>query len=205
MKKEEVCMSKLTNEQQKILNMVSKYGCLHIEQAYILLNPIQTHIASILLNMLVKNDYMDLLQGQYLVMKNSPKGYNPDTIACIWTMMELAQNNEEIFESLKATPPATIFFTRNNRESFEIVSLNESNLINIRTMQDKIIARNKQFEDITNSWYVFVIDNKEIIAKIKKCNLKFPFIVALHGKSDSNSANSKPAIKFMKSIPKTNE
>ncbi|MEE1256236.1 MAG: DUF5697 family protein [Lachnospiraceae bacterium] len=192
-------MGKLTNEQQKILNIISKYGCLHIEQAYQLLNPTPPHITSILINMLVKNEYIKLMQDKYLVAKNSSKGVNHDTIACIWTMIKLAKSNEEIFESMKAVAPATIYFVRDNKESFEIIPLNETNLIAIRNMQDMILEKNKQFEEIADNWYVFVIDNKEIVGKIKKCELRFPFIVALHEGKDQEGI---PSIRFMKSIPK---
>lgn len=199
--KEEVIMGKLTKEQQKILNMISKFGCLHIEQAYQLLNPIQPHISTMLINMLVKNEYIELVHDKYLVSRNA-KEVNHDTIACIWTMMKLVKSNEEIFEAMKAVAPATIYFTRDNKESFEIIPLNETNLISIRNMQDKILAKNKQFEDIADNWYVFVIDNKEIIGKIKKCELQFSFIVALH--EGQNQAGI-PSIRFMKSTPKKNE
>ena len=152
--------------------------------------------------MLVKNDYVKLMQDKYLVAKSSSKGVNHDMIACIWTMMKLAKSNEEIFDAMKAVAPATIYFTRDNKESFEIVPLNETTLINIRNMQDKILAKNKQFEEIANNWYVFVIDNKEIVGKIKKCELQFPFIVALHeGQNDAGIPN----IRFMKSAPKKSE
>ena len=195
-------MGKLTNEQQKILNIISKYGCLHMEQVYQLLNPTPPHIISVLINMLIKNEYVTLIQDKYLVVKNSSKGVNHDIIACIWTMMKLAKNNEEVFESMKAVSPATIYFTRDNKESFEIIPLNETNLITIRNMQDKILAKNKQFEEIADNWYVFVIDNKEIVGKIKKCELQFPFIVALHEGQDQIGV---PSIRLMKSTPKKSE
>lgn len=196
-------MIKLSHEQQNILNLVSRFGCLDIEQAYYLLKSNPINISAILINMLIKNDYLELINEHILVGKGSKKMYDRDIINCIWVMLKIAKNESEIYDSMSAQAPAKIYFTINGKDSFELIPVNQSKLINIRTAQDKYIAKNEQFKGIANNWIVFVTDDLDVITKIKACNLQFPFLVACVGEIDEKTGI--PNISLKKSIPKNKE
>ena len=191
---------KLSNEQQRLVDIISHFGCLDVNQAYILLEPSDKKMSTILINMLVKNNIIDIVYGNYLVIHGSDKNKYVDKnmINCIWAMMDLVKKPSEIDEAMLAVKPAKIYVTINNKDSYELVPLSDSNSTIIKCMQERYSASVKQFPDL-NTWCTFVTDNIEIVRKIKSYNLEIPFVVIYLGENDENG---KPLIKKLKNRPK---
>lgn len=194
-------MAKLSAEQKQIMEFLSKFGCVDMEQLYIIMRPLNSELVTILINMLIKSNHIEIVSGHYLVLKGQSGAYCKETILCIWTMMELSRDREDYFNALAASSPAKIYFTSKGTNAYELIPINETKLINVRAVQDKIMERNHQFETILDSWIVFVCDNREIIYKIKECKLQFPFIVSYV--QPSEIPEGKPMIRLLKSTPKT--
>ena len=194
-------MARLSAEQKRIMEFLSKFGCVDIEQLYIIMRPLNSELVTILINMLVKSNHVEIVAGHYLVLKGQPADYCKDTILCIWSMMELSREREDYLNALAASSPAKIYFTSKGSNAYELIPINEAKLINVRAVQDKIMERNQQFNSILDSWIVFVCDNREIIYKIKECRLQFPFIVAYV--QPSEQPEGRPRIRLLKSIPKS--
>lgn len=192
-------MSNLTPEQQKIMDFVSRFGCVDIEQLNIIMKPLDSDLVTILVNMLIKANRLELINEHYIVVRGEKHKYNRDIINCIWVMIRLAKA-EDYFTALNGNAPAKMYFTSGGNVAYEVVPINESTLISIRAMQDRMLAKNKQFKGVLDSYVVFVCENKEIITKIKECQLKFPFIVAYIERNENGIGM--PKMKLLKSIPK---
>lgn len=192
-------MTNFTPEQQQIMDFVSKFGCVDINQLNIIMKPVDSDMVAILVNMLIKANRLELINEKIIVIRGEKQKYSRDIINCIWAMIRLT-NAEGYHSALAGIAPAKIYFTRNGKMAFEAVPVNESSLISIRAVQDKVLAKSKQFKGIFDSYIVFVCENKDIMKKIKECNLKFQFIVVYIEERDNGSGQ--PTMKVLKSEPK---
>lgn len=192
--------SNINDEQKEILSLVSKFGCLNIEQVKVLMEPNSEKDIVMLINGLVKDRMLSIVNQKYLIPFGDKDAFNISTISCLWVMMKIS-SKEEIKESMKAEPPSQIFFTSKRTESYELMYIDESNLYKLKALQEKYDRRNsmnsKLFE---NTYNVLVIDHESsfLIPKLKEYNLQFPFLLALV----SQTSTGKPSIKFLKSQPK---
>lgn len=195
-----VYVSNINDEQKEILSLVSKFGCLDIEQVKILMEPSTEKEIVMLINGLIKDRMLSIVNQKYLIPFGDKNSFNISTISCLWVMMKIS-SKEEIKESIKAEPPSQIFFTSKRKESYELMYVDESNLYKLNALQEKYDRRNsmnsKLFE---NTFNVLVIDHERslLIPKIKEYNLQFPFLLALVPQTSAG----KPSIKFLKSQPK---
>lgn len=189
----------LSKEQSMLMDIVSRFGCVSLDQAYILMKPADKRITIQLINMLIKNNYISLVQNKYLTIKGSEDKLNRDVINCIWAMMALSKYDKKVvIDSMRAVKPAVLFFSMNDKETFEVIPLNNSKLINIKATQDMYEAKMSKFSDIVQNWYVFVIEDPQMLMKLKQYQLPFKFIVALIGEVKENGY---PDVKFKKSVP----
>lgn len=199
-----------TKEQQEILNLVSKFGCLDIEQIKVLMEPYEEKTVNLLVNTLIKNHILSVVERNdktYIVPFGNEKAFDYSQIACVWVMMEMSTSKDEIKEAMKAEAPAAFYFTSNRRESFEIMYVNSDNLFKLNIIQERYKMRSKQkSRALVDNYTILVVGNKEnndkenmeIINTIYNYELEFPFILALL----SNTGQGKPTIKKYKGIPK---
>lgn len=195
----------LTNEQKEILNLVSKFGGLDIEQLKILMEPYEEKTITLLVNSLVKNHMLSIIdknKHHYIVTFGNEKMLKLSTIACVWVMIEMTSSKDEFHESMNADPPAQFYFTSNRKEAYEILHIDSNNLYQLNAIQERYRARTKKKNKIFADNYIVLVvndeNNKELIRKISDYNLEFPFILALVFDSDAG----KPRIKCLKSTPK---
>lgn len=189
---------KQSKEQTELLNLLSNFGCIHIDQIYSLFDNIsQDTINHTLIGVLEFRKQVEILDGQYLVPYGRKDLFKKDVINCIWAMLKLAGNRDDVVNSLRAASPAIIYMTVGNKDVFEIMPVNEGTLINLRTMQEIITERNKQAEKskVAECYYVITITNKALIEKIKAFDFKIPLVVVL---LDYESNNIIPTIKIYK-------
>lgn len=190
----------LTNEQKEILSMVSKFGCLDIEQIKILMQPCNEKTVIMMINIMIKNHMLCLISERYVAIYGSQNALQLSTIACVWVMMEMS-SSDEIKESMKAEPPSQIYFTANRKDSFEMIYIDSNNLFKLNTMQEKYKNQYLQKASLHAKHCIVLVindeNNKEMLMKIKEYHLNFPFILALV----PVSVHGKPSIRFLKSTP----
>lgn len=200
----------ITNEQQDILSLVSKFGCLDIEQLKILMEPQDEKTVNMLVNNLIKNHVLSIVNRKdktYIVPFGNEKSYNHSVISCVWVMMSLTTSKDEIKESMKAEAPALFYFTSERKKSFEIMYVDSNNLFKLNTVQEKYRIRSKHKSKIISEYYTILVicnqdnadqENAALIRQIKECEFEFPFILAIV----SNATHGKPTIKTLRSVPK---
>ena len=191
------------NEQQKqILSFISKYGCADVYQIYQIMAPYKQDLTQLLIDAMLKANYIDLVHGHYLVIKDHPESYNIDTINCIWAMIKFAHSREDIIESMIGVSPAKVFLTVDNKYSFEIIPVSEAKIANIRKIQEKMLAKFDKSKNLTYSYIVFVVASKDIIKTIRNCEFSFPYVVAF---IESYDEYGQPIIKLIKNNPSTED
>lgn len=189
-------MKAISDEQRRIINLISTYGCIGIEQVYALFKNIDKKKLNMLINMLIKADRIEIYMEKYLVAKDAAALYNKETINALWCMLDICKNNvESCFESMRAVPPALIFFTVNNNDSFELIPINRTKLIAVRTAQESYLKRDEKTKIIANNRYIFMTDDKSVVKAIKDCELDLPFIVAFINSYDKKGV---PQFKYYK-------
>lgn len=200
----------ITNEQQEILSLVSKFGCLDIEQLKILLEPYEEKTVNMLVQTLIKNHMISIVNQRdkrYIVPFGNEKSLKHSVISCVWVMMELSTSIDEMKESMKAEAPALFYFTSNRKESFEIMYVDSNNLFKLNAVQEKYKLRNRhKSKAFAENYTVLVVGNKDnneqenmaLIRQIHGYELEFPFVLALV----SGTTNGKPVIRTFKSVPK---
>lgn len=195
-------MTQLSEQQQKLLNFVSKHGCVDTNQIYKLMHPVKDKYIKVLMDSLLKANLLNIVHDHYLVVQGHDDEYDKDIVNCIWAMFKLVPNPEDIFDSIKGTSPAKIFVTSEGKYSFELIPLQESKVHNIRKIQEKMADKQISTRKLSFNWPVFVVTNREVIKVIKSCEFKFPFIIAYIESFDQYGI---PSIKILKSIPESSK
>lgn len=198
-KERSLIMTTLGKDPQKLLSFVSKHGCVDTNQIYKLMRPMKDKLIQTTMSMLLNADYLNIVHDHYLVVQGHDDEYDRDVVNCIWAMLKLVPNPEDVFDSIKGNSPAKIFVTSEGKHSFELIPLQESTVHDIRKIQEKIVDKQTSTRKLSFNWPVFVVTNKDVIRIIKSSALKFPFIVAYIESFDQYGI---PSIKVLKSIPK---
>ncbi len=187
----------LVNEQQEILSLVSKFGCLDIEQIKILMEPFSEKMVIMLVNNMIKNHMLSLTNQRYVTIFGNQNSLQLSTIACIWAMMEMS-SKADIKESMRAEPPAQIYFTANHKDAFEVMYVDTANIFKLNTLQERFKVRSlSKSSSLTNNCILLVIsdeNSRDLLVKIKDYDFIFPFGIAIV----STSSLGKPPIRFLK-------
>jgi len=190
-------------EQEHVLHLLNEFGCIHIEQLYALFENISPNIVrKTILGILEYRKQIEILKERYIVPYGYKSNINQNIISCIWTMIKLSKTPSEVFQSLQAAPPADAYITINNKDAFEIMSVNETSLIKLRSLQEKILSRNASAKKnfIADCHYVIVVQNADLLNKIKTYNYEIPLYVSYLDYSENEDI---PNIKIYKKKPQT--
>lgn len=193
-------MNQLNEQQKAIVSFVSKYGCADMYQIYQYMQPYKQEHTQVLVNYLIRSGYIELVHEHYLIIKDCKDCFNRDIINCIWAMFKLAKDKEDITDAMIGTAPAKVFFTSENKYSFELIPLKESKISDIRKVQEKIEQEYHGTRRLAHNWTVFVVSDKTVVKLIKSCDFQFPFIVAYIEDVDDYG---RPKFQIIKSVPES--
>lgn len=171
-------MTKLVKEQEQILKIVSKYGCISIDQLEQILSTCPKKMTEMMVTQLAKRQYLEIVNGMYIVCYGHKDSFNKNTIDAIWTMLKLTRHPEDLCYVMQASNPVNYIFTAENKEMFEILTLNPTNVHFLSLLESKYQDRQAKSKHPLNSWYVFIVRNQETVKLIKEYDVSFPFIVA---------------------------
>ena len=85
-------MHNLNENQTAIISIISKFGCMSLQQVYDLLPSYSHKALQTFVTQLVKGHYIDIVDESYLVPYGKKANYSHKTIDSLWVIMRLAHN-----------------------------------------------------------------------------------------------------------------
>lgn len=197
-KKERIIYMSLVNlskEQDEILKFLERYGCVDITQLYIILQPYTKDAIDRMIDMLVKVRKITIIDG-HVVAPYGEKSIDLGAISCIWAMLKVCNNGDEILNSFNAAEPAFAFMTVENKDSYIFVNVKSDETYKIRAIQEKVAKsfKSKHFKDT----YIFVTTDENVRSIIKDIDFENTIYVAI---LDYDRKTRVPEIKLLKKKP----
>lgn len=189
-----------SREQKILLEVINKFGCIHKEQIYELFKSMPKEKIDLqVIHFLISRKIIRCIDNKYYVNATN-SSLNKDSINLLWAMLQIASKPEEISNALIGSEPADYYMTRQKSESYQIMLLNEGNLIRLRTLQEYIDTRNKmtQKTGIGFCSYVLVITSEKVFEKVKEYPFSIPLSVVYIREV---SGQPKPNIRKFKKSP----
>lgn len=191
-------------EQEIILSLTSRYGCVSMQQVYDLM-PQHSHMdLQRLTTQLINNGFLDVVGDNILVLHGYKDRYKKKTIDMLWSIIRLSKGNiEEIMEVMVGIPPVDYMLTVNHKNSYKMIMATESSISylseQITKSHEKAQKRASEHKHIYefSSCYVLVATSKEVVSVIKEYD--FPETIYVLYLEYINA--QKPSIKLLKKSP----
>lgn len=174
-------MATLNNNQQLIMNIVSKYGCMSMQQVYDLFPSYSHRELQIMVTQMIKGKYLDRIEDMYLINYAGKDKFKKKTIDYLWAIIRLTHGNlEEIQDTLRAASPYEYMLTVRNTRTYKLLmptvgKLGIINEILSQSVENAKKAPKKKYEFET--FTVFVCTSKEVLAAIKEYNFPTQVII----------------------------
>lgn len=205
-------MNNNTKEATAILEAVSKFGCISIEQAAYFMPP--TLISKEKYHENIINHFVytkQLVKDGDAVCSPNCKYAHKETIDSIWAMIEILERlsttdapiSEALEESYAGTKPETLTFILDGSKIIHTIPVYSSgDITSILFAQEKYYANGHKHgdEENSNSIYYFVLRDSKFLQDISKLNLTFPYKIAYL----TDNGNARPAIKLLQPPKKAN-
>lgn len=195
-------------EQTTIMSLVSKFGCVSMQQLYDLLPEHSHRGIQMLVTQLVKGRHLEVVNDMYLVMSGFKDRYKKKTIDMLWAIIRLTKGNlEEIQEVLNASAPADFIVTVDNKTTYKLMTVTESKLpVFAELLEDRHNASKKKNKGKEpkykfESYYVLVVTSKDVMRSLKEYDFPVPIMVVYMEYLNPY----KPQIKCLKKMPNNTE
>lgn len=165
-------MANLNNDQQIIMNIVSKYGCMSMQQVYDLFPNRSHRELQIMVTQMLKGKYLERIENMYLINYAGKDKFKTKTIDYLWAIIRLTHGNlEEIQDTLRAVSPYEYMLTVKNIRTYKLLmptvgKLGIVNEVLSQAVEKAKKAPKKKYE--LESFTVFVCTSKEVLAAIKE-------------------------------------
>lgn len=194
-----------TKEATAILEAISKFGCISIEQAaYFMPQTLvkRENYHEIIINYLVSSKQV-IRQDDIICSLNQKYG-KPEIIDSIWAMIEILEKlstsdlhiSELLEESFNGNKPETIGFILNSNKVIRIIPVFSSgDITNILFSQERYYSTGHNYGDEENSdlIYYFVLRDTKLLQNISKLNLTYPYKIAFLADGET----TRPSIKLL--------
>lgn len=193
-------INSLSKEHKEILSLVSNFKCVDIYQLYELYNFIKPNTeekVNMIVSILESKKYLQILNGRYLVPIEKNASINNEAVSCIWTMLKLRNDKDDVVKAYEAAEPAFAFMTVANKESYELAYINAEETVKLRAVMEKIERYAK--EPLFASKFVFVATDPAVIDLIKKATFADTVWIAL---LDYDKETKIPTIQIKKKTAK---
>ena len=185
--------NQISTEQNEVLRIVEKYGCLDISQVYILYDPLDRKSIDFMINMLISYKMLSVIDGHVLVPYGATS-FESGALSCIWAMMKVSVNTrKELNESFPASEPTFSYMIVDNKDSYIFSYVTKAETVKIRAIQEKIAKdkSNKHF----NSVYIFVTTDESLKDVIKETEFDSTVYIAF---LTYNRDTKIPSVKLLK-------
>lgn len=196
-------MHNLNENQTAIISIISKFGCMSLQQVYDLLPSYSHKALQTFVTQLVKGHYIDIVDESYLVPYGKKSNYSHKTIDSLWVIMRLAHNNiNEIREVLRAASPCDFIFTSNNTTTYKILTGSVPKISLLHDLMEQNSKKKKQKTATKNilynfeSFYVIIVTSKDIMQALKEYDFSAPVLIAYVKYKECDKY--KPDIKILK-------
>lgn len=161
-----MAFTKLSKEQDAILNLVRNFGCVDINQIIHIYDIIPEATIRFLVKFLAKQRYFDFVEDRYLIDERYDKKVDVKALSCIWAMIKVASARDEIIGAYKAAEPAFSYMTVAQKHAYEFLFITAPETVKLREVQNRM----KQYEHdgFVRSKFIFVTTDAGVKDMIKK-------------------------------------
>lgn len=199
--------SRLSENQGKLMELIYKFKVVEIEQVYKLFKDLSPHIITININTLIKEKYIRIYQNRYLTCVISERDkhlLDTDNATCLWAIMAISCNLDDILDTMDGSAPASYLFTSNHKQAYSVVQVSELKAINIRKSQETYDLKYQKYKEKLKLYerMLFVTDDIGLIQTINEYGLPFPYSIAYVRREKGKDL---PTIKIFHSEPPLTE
>lgn len=192
-------------EQETIISIASRYGCISMQQVYDLM-PQHTHTnLQMLTTQLINNEFLDVVGDDILVLHGCKDRYKKKTIDMLWAIIRLSKGNiEEIMDVMVGVPPVDYVLTVNHKNSYKMVMASESTISylseQVARSYEKKQIRNKEAHHLYDffSCFVLIATSEKVVSVIKE----YDFPETIYVMYLDYYTTQKPVFKLLKKSPK---